>query len=407
MMKTPRGNRRHIGIYGRRNAGKSTLVNALAGQVVSLVSDVPGTTTDPVSKAMEMPGVGPVVLIDTAGLDDTGPLGDMRVKRTRQIIERTDLALVVVAEGQQDLSAERALIRTLTDQRTPVIVVVNVRHGEKDDGAMEGRAEVERLSRLFPHPVCRVDAHAGAKVPALLRMIGEQTEGAGDGDFLLDGLVAEGDAVLLVMPQDRQAPKGRLILPQAQVIRELLDRQALAVATVPERLPAALAAMQRKPDLVIADSRVFGQVNAVLPQDVPLTSFSILFARNKGDLAVFRAGADAIDRLKPGDSVLIAEACTHHAAKGDISRERLPGWLMERVGGPLNMTVKSGADFPADLAAYQLIIHCGACMTNRKQVLARISRAREAGVPMTNHGMAIAKLSGMLERAMQPYGEGL
>lgn len=398
-MKTPQGNRWHIGIFGRRNAGKSSLVNALAGQTVSLVSDLPGTTTDPVRKAMEMPRVGPVVLVDTAGLDDAGPLGDMRVRRTRQVLEQTDLALVVVRAGQRDLDDELEWAGSLSGRGTPVIVVANV---SEEDG-VDLEPEADRLSRLFRHPVCLVNARTGWKVPVLIRMIGELADRMPRGDFLLDGVVGEGDTVLLVMPQDEQAPKGRLILPQVQVIRELLDRRAIGVTTVPELLPAALRALQRKPDLVIADSRVFRRVNALVPAEVPLTSFSILFARNKGDLAVFREGAETIDRLNPGDSVLIAEACTHHAAKGDISRERLPGWLMERVGGPLNIEVKSGADFPEQLSAYRLIIHCGGCMTNRRQVLARIGLAREAGVPITNHGMAIAKLSGILDRAMTPF----
>lgn len=398
-MKTPQGNRWHIGIFGRRNAGKSSLVNALAGQTVSLVSDLPGTTTDPVRKAMEMPRVGPVVLVDTAGLDDAGPLGDMRVRRTRQVLEQTDLALVVVRAGQRDLDDELEWAGSLSGRGTPVIVVANV---SEEDG-VDLEPEADRLSRLFRHPVCLVNARTGWNVPVLIRMIGELADRMPRGDFLLDGVVGEGDTVLLVMPQDEQAPKGRLILPQVQVIRELLDRRAIGVTTVPELLPAALRALQRKPDLVIADSRVFRRVNALVPAEVPLTSFSILFARNKGDLAVFREGAETIDRLNPGDSVLIAEACTHHAAKGDISRERLPGWLMERVGGPLNIEVKSGADFPEQLSAYRLIIHCGGCMTNRRQVLARIGLAREAGVPITNHGMAIAKLSGILDRAMTPF----
>jgi [FeFe] hydrogenase H-cluster maturation GTPase HydF len=207
---------------------------------------------------------------------------------------------------------------------------------------------------------------------------------------------------VLVMPQDKQAPKGRLILPQVQVIRELLDRKALAVAVSDAELPQALAALRRKPDLVITDSQVFGKVSQMLDEDVPLTSFSILFARNKGDVAVFREGAEAIDDLRPGDTVLIAEACTHHPVKGDISREKLPNWLMERAGGPLSIHVQAGNDFPDDLSRYRLIIHCGACMTNRKQVLSRISRAKEAGVPITNHGMAIAKMTGILDRAMGP-----
>ena len=401
---TPRGNRTHIAIFGRRNAGKSTLLNAITGQSVSLVSDIPGTTTDPVSKPMEMPGIGPAVLIDTAGTDDEGVLGEMRVRRTRQGMDKTDLALLVVRVGQTDLEEERALARELAGRGIPVIVVAN--RMEEADGVerteSEDEAETARLTGVFRQPACIVNTARRTGIPRLLRMIAERTARGKDGDFLLDGLVAPGDVVVLVMPQDKQAPKGRLILPQVQVIRELLDRKALAFAVTDGELPQALAALRRKPDLVVTDSQVFGKVSQMLDEDVPLTSFSILFARNKGDAAVFREGAEAIDDLRPGDTVLIAEACTHHPIKGDISREKLPNWLMERAGGPLSIHVQAGNDFPDDLSRYRLIIHCGACMTNRKQVLSRISKAKEAGVPITNHGMAIAKMTGILDRAMGP-----
>jgi [FeFe] hydrogenase H-cluster maturation GTPase HydF len=403
-ISTPRGNRTHIAIFGRRNAGKSTLLNAVTGQAVSLVSDVPGTTTDPVSKPMEMPGIGPAVLIDTAGTDDEGVLGEMRVRRTRQVMDKTDLALVVVRAGQTDLEEERTLVRELSGRGIPVIVVANRMEGGSgaEREAVGNEAEAARLSGAFRQPVCIVNALRRTGIPRLLRMIAERASRGKDGDFLLDGLAVPGDVVVLVMPQDKQAPKGRLILPQVQVIRELLDRKALAIAVTDEELPQALAALRRKPDLVITDSQVFGKVSQMLDEDVPLSSFSILFARNKGDAAVFREGAEAIDDLRPGDKVLIAEACTHHPVKGDISREKLPNWLMERAGGPLSIHVQAGNDFPEDLSGYRLIIHCGACMTNRKQVLSRISRAKEAGVPITNHGMAIAKMTGILDRAMGP-----
>lgn len=402
---TPRGNRLHISIFGKRNAGKSTLINAISGQSVSLVSDIPGTTTDPVMKAMEMPGIGPVVLIDTAGIDDTGELGEMRVQRSRQIMDQTDLALLVVPVGQSDLEAELALARELEARRIPMIIVANAKTGRDasgDTGERE-REEIGRLAGVFAKPVCLVDALRRTHMSGLLRQIGELAGRRLDGDTLLHGIVAPGDVVVLVMPQDKQAPKGRLILPQAQVIRELLDRQAIAVAVTTGQFPDALAKLHKRPDLVITDSQVFGQVSRMVPEGVPLTSFSILFARNKGDLDVFREGAGAIDRLRPGDMVLIAESCTHHPMKGDISREKLPGWLMERAGGPLSVHVKAGSDFPDNLSDYRLIIHCGACMTNRKTVLTRISRAVEAGVPITNHGMAIAKLAGILDRAMEPF----
>jgi len=427
---TPRGNRTHIAIYGRRNAGKSTLLNAITGQSVSLVSDIPGTTTDPVTKPMEVPGIGPAVLIDTAGIDDTGILGDMRVAKTRQMMDRTDLALIVVAEGQTDLAEELELAEQFTRRGIPFIAVANRRTGP-DGGGLDPEAagkageereaethsggqpeapasgadekETARLAALFRAPACTVDAKRREGIAGLLRLMAERVSSGNGSDTLLDGLVEPGDVVVLVMPQDKQAPKGRLILPQAQVIRELLDRGAVAVAATDARLPLALDSLGRKPDLVITDSQVFGIVDRTLDPDVPLTSFSILFARNKGDLDVFREGAEAIDRLKPGDAVLIAEACTHHPMKGDISREKLPNWLAEKAGGPLDIRVHAGSDFPDDLSTYRLIVHCGACMFNRRQVLSRISRAREAGVPITNHGMAIAKLKGILERATAPF----
>jgi [FeFe] hydrogenase H-cluster maturation GTPase HydF len=391
MQSTPRGNRLHIAVFGRRNAGKSSLINALAGQAVALVSDVPGTTTDPVYKGIEWSGLGPVCLIDTAGIDDEGELGDMRVRKTKEVVERTDLALLLIPGGAGDCELELQWAEMLRSKRVPIIGVVS--------RADEGVGDVAgRLREFSGTPVIEVSAKKMLNIGKLKEEIRSRAPKEFEQPTLLGDLVQPGELVVLVAPQDPQAPKGRLILPQVQAIRDILDHHACALTVTENELELALSALHRKPDLVVTDSQVFRQVNAVVPPDVPLTSFSILMARFKGDYATLLSGAKAIDGLCPGDSVLIAEACSHHAQHGDISREKLPAWLETFVGGKLDIAVYAGNDYPGDLSRFKLVVHCGACMFNRKQMLSRIAQCKDAGVPITNFGMAIAHMNGMLER---------
>ena len=348
----------HIAFFGPTNSGKSTLVNAIAGQQVSLVSDVPGTTTDPVRKLIELPGLGPCVLIDTAGLDDTGILGSERQRLTRAVLDETDVA-VVLQLSQND-----------------------------DFGTLAAQAGI---------PV--IHYSRGQSVESLLRRIREAVPQE-EQRYLTGNLVKAGDTVLLVMPQDSEAPKGRLILPQVQVLRELLDRGCNPVCCTPESLPSALAALKALPALTITDSQVFALVNRALPGTAPLTSFSVLLAAAKGDAAVFAEGAKAIDRLTSGARVLIAEACTHVPNTEDIGRVKIPALLRKKAD--IQVEIAAGNDFPEDLTQYDLIIHCGACVATRTLVRARTRKALLAGVPITNYGIALAYLQGMLDRIVIP-----
>lgn len=348
--------RLHIAFFGPTNSGKSTLVNALAGQQVSLVSPIPGTTTDPVRKVIELPGLGPCVLIDTAGLGDASALGAERVRLTHAILDETDIAVVLDAPDFETLAAAAG------------IPVVRYTRGESVESLLQ------RLIAAAPKEEAK---------------------------FLTGNLVQAGSNVLLVMPQDSEAPKGRLILPQVQVLRELLDRGCVPHSCTPDSLQAALASLSRLPDLVITDSQVFALVDRALPKECPLTSFSVLLAAAKGDVRTFVQGARAIDTLRPGSRVLIAEACTHVPDTEDIGRVRIPA-LLRRKAGDLSVDIAAGNDFPEDLSPYSLIVHCGACVANARLVRSRIRKALLAGVPITNYGIAIAQLQGMLERVSLP-----
>jgi len=393
--ETPRSSRLHIGIFGRRNVGKSTLVNALTGQQIALVSELAGTTTDPVYKSMEILPIGPVTLIDTAGLDDTGTLGDLRVNRTRQVLDSTDLALLVFSATQSDTDCELAWYEELRQRDIPVIGVVNrIDEGDVDDTAWR---------KLFSIPFVKVSAKLGTHIDSLISVIKDYGPRDYELPTLAADLVCEGDNVVLVAPPDLQSPKGRLKLIQTQVIRDLLDNHISALVTTERELPVLLDSLKEPPDLVITDSQYFDEVAKMLPKTVRLTSFSIILARFKGDLGIMAEGARAISNLRSGDKVLIAEACTHHALKGDIAREKLPQWLQECVGGPLDITVARGIDFPEDLSSYRLIVHCGSCMFNRRQVMNRVERAVEAGIPITNFGLAIAYMEGIMDRALSPF----
>ncbi len=393
---TPRGLRLHIGIFGRRNVGKSSLLNAITQQHSAIVSAFAGTTTDPVEKPMELLPVGPVLFIDTAGIDDEGDLGFQRVAKTRQVFERTDLG-IVVTDGAWG-GYEQGVVDALTEQETPVIVVLN-----KSD---LGDAPAETLAGLDEQrlPWLRMTAISGTGVLELRQAIIDHAPA----DFIADptiigDLVSPGDLVVLVVPIDKEAPKGRLILPQVQTIRDLLDNDACCMVVKERELRAALEQLKRPPKLVVTDSQAFLKVAADTPPEVPLTSFSILFSRYKGDLVSQALGALAIDDLQPGDRVLIAEACTHHPIAEDIGRVKIPRWLTQYVGGKLEFTTVSGKDYPEDLSPFKLVIHCGGCTFNRKAMLTRILQARSAGVPLTNYGMAIAFSLGIMERALQPF----
>lgn len=391
MNSTPNANRLHIAIFGRCNSGKSSLINALTGQDTALVSAVPGTTTDLVNKAMEIHGIGPCVFIDTPGFDDEGELGEMRIARTLQAIERTDIALLLCEDG--DLEEEQQWIQQLNSRHIPVILILN--KSDRRECAADVAARIEKVCGKTPITVSAKE-HTGieAVYQAILRKLptdfGQQT--------ITGNLVQEGDLVLLVMPQDIQAPKGRLILPQVQTMRELLDKKCLVMSCTTDQLANTLEALSRAPQLIITDSQVFHEVYRLKPESSLLTSFSVLMAGYKGDIHYYIESAAAIGNLTPQSRILIAEACTHAPLSEDIGRVKLPRLLRKKVGESLHIDIVSGTDFPTDLSSYELIIHCGGCMFNRKYVLSRIDRARCQHIPMTNYGVAIACLNGILDK---------
>ena len=401
MLETPKGLRLHIGIFGRRNSGKSTLMNALIGESVSIVSDQPGTTTDPVEKTFELAPLGPVVFIDTAGLDDEGELGALRIEKTRQVLERVDVALVVVDAGGLT-ETENELMVTLREAQTPFAVVFN-----KADLA---EPSAEQWAQLAANDIEAVSISASEQrgidrvKEALFR---QAPESSIEDPRLVGDLIGPGDLVVLVVPIDLGAPKGRLILPQVQTLRDILDSDAVSLMVKERELAAALARMTEKPKLVVCDSQVVNKVSADTPPDIRMTTFSILMARFKGDMIGLAEGAGAISRLKPGDRVLIAEACSHHALADDIGRVKIPRWLRQYAGGNLEIDVRSGKDFPEDLSPYALIVQCGGCTVTRKQILVRQYRAARQGVPMTNYGMAISVSQGVIERALECFPAAL
>ncbi|MBQ1352981.1 MAG: [Firmicutes bacterium] len=413
--QTPRASRLHIGIYGRRNSGKSSLINAITGQDIALVSSHAGTTTDPVFKSMELHPIGPVAFIDTAGFDDEGELGEMRVSRTREQIKKTDIAIVIFGEGTDGgliYDKEAEWIGKLLEDDTPVIPVINKADLLGDTDAIK-EAINEQIKTNTENDAGRKKAaliSAPVTVSALEKTgIDELREAimmAVPEDYkrerILGSLVNEGDVALLVMPQDIQAPKGRLILPQVQTIRELLDTKCTTVCTVADGLDAALAALKCAPKLIITDSQCFDLVDKARPEESLLTSFSVLFAAYKGDINVLAEGAKAIDSLTGDSHVLIAEACTHAPLEEDIGRVKIPRILKKKIGEGIHIDHVSGADFPEDLSGYDLVIHCGACMFNRKYMMSRIKEAEAQSVPMTNYGVALAKLTGILDKVTLP-----
>jgi [FeFe] hydrogenase H-cluster maturation GTPase HydF len=395
---TPKGLRLHIALFGRRNVGKSSLLNAIAQQQVAIVSDKPGTTTDPVEKSMELPVIGPVVLIDTAGIDDPGDLGALRVDKTNQAVERTDIALIVVGAGQWG-NYEEDLVTRFSEKQTPTIVVFN-----QNDVAGPNEEMLDRLSQLkIPWVFTVANNNTGIFE---LRSALLNAAPADKDETIIGDLVAPSDLVVLVTPIDDQAPKGRLILPQVQTIRDLLDHDAYCLVVKDDQLSNALKDLNAPPKLVVTDSQAFAKVSTVVPHDVPMTSFSILFSRFKGDLATMAAGANAIKGLKPGDKVLIAEACGHHPGEEDIGKVKIPALLNKFVGGHLEFFHAQGRDFPSDLSPYKLVIHCGACMWNKKAMLNRLLECHNQNVPITNYGLTIAFALGILDRAIKPFLAG-
>lgn len=392
---TPRANRLHIGIFGKRNSGKSSLTNALTGHSVSVVSDRPGTTTDPVYKSMELHPIGPVVFIDTAGFDDEGDLGMLRVEKTQEIVEKTDIAIMLFSDA--DFSQEKDWTQKLEKEGIPVIPVVS-----KSDESHGQSLLAERIEQDLKRKPILVSALRGEGLEAITAAIEEAVPEDFKRERILKGLVSEGDLVMLVMPQDIQAPKGRLILPQVQTIRELLDNHCITVCTTAGEFASGLTCLSKEPALIITDSQCFKQIYEQKPKSSSLTSFSVLFAAYKGDIHAFTDGAQAIDSLTSASRVLIAEACTHAPLEEDIGRVKIPRMLKKRFGESLRIDMASGNDFPEDLREYDLIIHCGACMFNRRHVLSRIARAKEAGVPITNYGITMAKLNGILDKIQLP-----
>lgn len=391
LTNTPSANRLHIGIFGKRNSGKSSLLNAITGQEIALVSEVKGTTTDPVSKAMELHPIGPCLLIDTAGFDDTGDLGSMRIEKTKAVLDKTDIAVVVFTDIQMEPEAQ--WIAMLKQRNIPILAVVN--QIDRIEQVQEIKRQIEQRFSLNPLLVSAKEKTGVSQIKnEILRLMPPDFEAKS----LTSSLVQPEDVVLLVMPQDKQAPKGRLILPQVQTIRDLLDNHCVVMCVTTEQLPAALKALTKPPKLIITDSQAFAQVYPFKPDETLLTSFSILLAAYKGDLSAFVKGANALDSLTDNSHILIAEACTHAPLQEDIGRVKIPNMLREKYGEHLQVTVVSGSKFPRDLSEYQLIIHCGACMFNRKHVLTRVEQAEQQGVPITNYGVALAKLTGILDQ---------
>ena len=391
LTNTPSANRLHIALFGRCNSGKSSLINALTGQDTALVSDIPGTTTDPVSKAMELHGIGPCVIIDTPGFDDEGILGEMRIERTLKAIERTDIALLFCEEN--DLQDEKAWMEQLKAKNIPVILLLNKVDIRKDIATIT--ATIEQTLHQKPLIVSAKEKRGMEDIRlAILEKLPQDFEQPS----ITGDLVSENDLVLLVMPQDIQAPKGRLILPQVQTMRELLDKKCLVMSCTTDKLSQTLQAMAYSPKLIITDSQVFKTVYEQKPAESLLTSFSVLMAGYKGDIRQFIEGASAIDRLTEQSRVLIAEACAHAPQTEDIGRVKIPRLLRKKVGEGLQIDMVSGSDFPKDLSTYDLIIHCGACMFNRKHVMSRLERASAQEIPMTNYGITLAHLMGILDK---------
>ncbi|MGE5544039.1 MAG: [FeFe] hydrogenase H-cluster maturation GTPase HydF [Bacillota bacterium] len=397
MQDTPKSNRLHIAIVGRRNGGKSSLINALTNQDIALVSNIPGTTTDPVFKAMEILPIGPCMIIDTAGLDDAGDLGELRIKKTREVLNQTDLAVLVIDPLVGITGSDLEIKKEIETRKIPLVGVVN-----KSDLV---EMDIVSMEKQLGLPLIKVSAVTGEGIDELKERIIQEAPFDFEEPAIVGDLIEPGDICVLVVPIDSAAPKGRIILPQVQTIRDALDHAAISVVVQDTELRETLNKLTQKPRIVITDSQAFAKVAADTPDDVWMTSFSILYARYKGDLVELIRGAKAIKSLQPGDKVLIAEACTHHRQPDDIGKHQIPRWLKQQVGGELDIQWSSGMGYPENLEEFKLIIHCGACMINRRQMLHRIRRAREKGVPIVNYGVFLAYVNGILDRALKPFPE--
>lgn len=396
--ETVSAERLHIAFFGKRNAGKSSLVNAITGQRLSVVSPVKGTTTDPVQKAMELLPLGPVLIIDTPGFDDTGELGELRVEKTNEVLNKTDVA-VLVFDGSVGMTPDDdSLLETIRTRKLPVILVAN-----KCDLPAVKTAGAQKPST---EPI-RVSAITGEGINELKERLADLGRSAKSPKYILTDLVSPGDVVLLVIPIDESSPKGRLILPQQQTLRELLDLHCIPICCQVEEIPTILVGLKSPPRLVVTDSQAFGCVSPLVPARIPLTSFSILFARYKGQLATLAAGAKALAELRDGDRVLISEGCTHHRQCNDIGTVKIPDWVRRYTGKELTFSFTSGGEFPTDLREYALVIHCGGCMLNEAAMQHRMETARNACVPMVNYGVAIAQMHGILSRSLEPFSEEL
>lgn len=388
---TPSGERLHIGFFGKRNAGKSSVVNAVTGQELSVVSDVKGTTTDPVSKAMELLPIGPVMITDTPGYDDEGALGELRVKKTRQILNRTDIAVLVVDSSEGLSDTDRQLIALFRERDIPFLTVFN-------------KSDIVETTPLKKNEIS-VSAAENLNIHELKEKIAQLAKTDKPENRIVGDLLSAGDIVVLVTPIDASAPKGRMILPQVQTLRDILDADAMAVFTKEDQLAQTLAGLAEKPKMVITDSQVFGAVSRIVPEDIPLTSFSILMARYKGFLETAVKGAAAIDSLRDGDTILISEGCTHHRQCGDIGSVKLPAMLRKTTGKSFDIRLSSGRDFPEELSDIRLVIHCGGCMLNEREIGYRMRSAGTQDIPFTNYGIALAKMNGILSRSLSVFPE--
>lgn len=387
--ETPMANRIHIGIFGKRNAGKSSIINAMTGQSLAIVSDVAGTTTDPVLKAMELLPLGPVVIIDTPGLDDVGELGLMRVQKAYQILNKTDIAVVVIDGSVGVTEEDEKIIERIKEKNIPYVVVKN-------------KMDLWEKAEESGENTISVSAATGQNIYELKELIAKQVPKENDSRRIVGDILQQGDFVVLVVPIDSAAPKGRLILPQQQTIRDVLEAGASAIVTRDSELADTLKSLGKKPRMVITDSQVFGKVSKIVPADVELTSFSILMARYKGDLETNVKGARTLEKLRDGDKVLISEGCTHHRQCEDIGTVKMPRWIQEYTGKQLEFHFTSGTEFPLDLTEYALIVHCGGCTLNEREMKYRLKCAEDQNIPMTNYGICIAYMNGILERSIRP-----
>lgn len=398
MNSTPMGNRIHISIFGRRNAGKSSLINALTNQDIAVVSDVAGTTTDPVYKTMELLPLGPVVIIDTAGFDDEGNLGNLRIEKTYDVLRKTNVAILVISSDQGITEFEKDFVKKVKAKNITLFGVIN-----KSDIINMSDDEISQIEKQLEIPVVKISSATKEGIDKLKKLITENTKFDESQLSLVSDMIKPGDFVVLVTPIDKAAPKGRLILPQQQTIRDIIESDAMAVITKEHELKETLSNLNKKPSLVITDSQAFLKVSADVPDDIPLTSFSILFARQKGDLVEMVKGIKKIESLKPGSKVLVVEGCTHHRQSDDIGKVKIPRWIRQMAGGDIEFEWASGQHFPNNIEDFDLIIHCGACMLNKQEMQYRISSAKEADVAITNYGMLIAHVQGVLKLAIKPF----